>query len=599
MSTRLGVAALAALCSLLAVSLRADPPVGGSPQIGVEELDQGGLVDWIVDNDAAEFGRKFGTVVVGQNSGALTIRVGNSSWVSETLVMQAPNLALGGADFSTDTTGFDTSGVLPGQTTTFTITFNPSSVGTRSGQVVIPYQANPSGNPGVYTDFRLNVVGEGVAAPVQRLVITEQSVGGLRVYDGQGPANDRWFGRRPIWGTASAPVIIVVRNAGASGTLNVSLPAFVSGGSEYELDTTAFATSLAAGASTSFSVAFNPLSALPAPASLSLTHNDLYETNPFVIEFNGEGTNEPERLRVADDIGPFFSSDPSPFGQPHTYVGTSLIENAVAAGPRLLGSVAVGNTSFLTITVSHGGMGEVVYPFTYVPGPDLVLGVPTVSGADFTIVNAVALGVLGEEQSVSFTVAFTPTSAGGKTAVVSIVHDDYSVRQPYRLNLTGDGVGVNSAPSISVSALGSSVSNGGTLTVAAGTSVAALALNITVDDSDGDACTLTGAVTGTASAGIQNSEFSSPPAAAPYVVSPTSGVFAAAGTAYSITLQASDGQATTSFTFAVVITSSGGGGVGGGGGAGCATGEGALWLPPVLIGLMALARRRRHLTARR
>lgn len=119
----------------------------------------------------------------------------------------------------------------------------------------------------------------------------------------------------------------------------------------------------------------------------------------------------------------------------------------------------------------------------------------------------------------------------------------------FRINVSAT---INSPPNLSVTSNGNPVSSGATLTVAYGSTLAALNLSIQVSDPDNDNTSLAGTVGNVTTQGILNAEFSSASAATPYTVTPTSGTFnEPAGRTHLVELAASDGGGGALFSFTI------------------------------------------------
>lgn len=98
------------------------------------------------------------------------------------------------------------------------------------------------------------------------------------------------FGSQAV-GTTSAVKTFTITNA---GTATVNLTGIIitksgTNGNEFSLNTGSTASSVAPGASTTFTVSFSPVSAGPKEAFLEIASNDSDE-NPFAIDLTGNGT---------------------------------------------------------------------------------------------------------------------------------------------------------------------------------------------------------------------------------------------------------------------------------------------------------------------
>ncbi|CAG0928948.1 hypothetical protein PLCT1_00866 [Planctomycetaceae bacterium] len=144
-------------------------------------------------------------------------------------------------------------------------------------------------------------------------------------------------------------------------------------------------------------------------------------------------------------------------------------------------------------------------------------------------------------------------NAASTTHVVSLVATDNSAANAqFTFNIVV-GAQPNTPCAIAVSATSGTVTNGGSVNVNFGATLASLALQITVSDADGNNCTLNGTVSNLGGTGIVQSEFSRASAATPYNVNPTSGTFnTVAGITHTVSLTANDGTVNTTFTFDIV-----------------------------------------------
>ena len=171
--------------------------------------------------------------------------------------------------------------------------------------------------------------------------------------------------------------------------------------------------------STTFNVRFTPISTGVKTAALHLANNDSDE-NPFDIALTGGGT----VTNGAAEIG---------VAQPP---GNDLVDGVSSTD---FGSLTVGASSSLTFTITNSGS-------TNLTG----LGI-TITGTDaamFTVTtNPVA--PVSPGSSTIFTVRFTPTSAGSKTAALHLANND-SDENPFDITLTGAATNAVIVPSTNV-----------------------------------------------------------------------------------------------------------------------------------------------------
>ena len=139
----------------------------------VHETTVGGTV--ITDNEAVGGARAMGSVAVAGGTATLDIFIENTAGAD--LTPSNLQVTSGGADFSVS--GTLTNPLPSGNSTSFTITFNPASVGAKTG--TITFDHNDGGVAGTFT---INVSGTGTnTAPV----LTAPTSGGITI-GGSDPA---------------------------------------------------------------------------------------------------------------------------------------------------------------------------------------------------------------------------------------------------------------------------------------------------------------------------------------------------------------------------------------------------------------------------
>ena len=114
---------------------------------------------------------------------------------------------------------------------------------------------------------------------------------------------------------------------------------------------------------------------------------------------------------------------------PEIAVEHPLSSNVADGGSRAFGSVALGANSFLTFTLKNTGNADLTGLSITQNGTD---------SADFTITASPVAPVSGPGGSTSFTVRFSPTTLGTKTAAIHIASNDAD-ENPFDINLSGSG----------------------------------------------------------------------------------------------------------------------------------------------------------------
>lgn len=141
----------------------------------------------------------------------------------------------------------------------------------------------------------------------------------------------------------------------------------------------------------------------------------------FIRASNADGTTDSNTVTVTMPIGPGTV--------PEIVVESPLNTNVAVAGSKSFGSVVVGANTSLTFTIKNTGTADLT-------GLSI-----TKDGADagmFTVTSYPSAPVSGPSGSTTFTVRFTPVSAGSKSAVIHIANND-SDENPFDITLSGSG----------------------------------------------------------------------------------------------------------------------------------------------------------------
>lgn len=224
-------------------------------------------------------------------------------------------------------------------------------------------------------------------------------------------------------GQSSAAFTFTVKNLGTAA-LTLTNPVTKDGTNSSDFTVSSIATSVAAAGSTTFTVTFNPSAAGSRTAAIHIASNDSDE-NPFDITLTGTGVAAPE---IAVE-------------QP---AGTNLVDGTATVD---YGSVNLGGNSVKTFTVKNTGTAAMT-----ITNPVTKDGT---NSADFTV-SAIATS-LASGGSTTFTVTFTPSAAGARTAAIHIASNDAD-ENPFDINLTGAGGAV---PEIAVEQpVGTNLSDG-------------------------------------------------------------------------------------------------------------------------------------------
>ena len=243
----------------------------------------------IVDGDATPSSADhtdFGSADIASGSVVRTFTIQNLGAETLALTDSSPYVAITGAtsDFSLTQTP---SGSIAGSgSTTFQVTFNPTTTGTRSATISI------ANNDGDENPYNFSIQGTGTSAPEMDVSGNANSIADGDV--APSTTDDTDFGSVDIT-AGSAEHTFTITNTG-SATLNLTdgSPYVVITGatSDFSLTQTPSASIAAAGGTTTFRVTFNPTTTGTRSATISIANNDDNE-NPYNFSIQGTGITVP------------------------------------------------------------------------------------------------------------------------------------------------------------------------------------------------------------------------------------------------------------------------------------------------------------------
>jgi len=300
--------------------------------------------------------------------------------------------------------------VAIGASTTFTVTFAPTAVGTRTADISI---VNNDGDENPY-DFAIQGTGSAQEMEVQGNATV--------IVDGDTtPSLADWTDFSNVAGTRT----YTIRNL---GNIALSIGAITIGGThaaDFSVTTPPAATVPAFG-STTFVVTFAPTAINSRTATISIANNDADE-NPYNYAIQGFGV-IPE-IDIQGNGVTIADNDNSPSTSDWTDFSST-------AGTR---TFTIFNNGNITLTLG-------AYSIT---GPN---------AAEFTVTTPPAATVAAFS-STTFTITFLPTALGVRSAVFSIANND-SNENPYNFNIQGTGV----PREIDLQGLGLSIASGDMVT---------------------------------------------------------------------------------------------------------------------------------------
>ncbi|HEX4144305.1 MAG TPA: choice-of-anchor D domain-containing protein [Pirellulales bacterium] len=352
------------------------------------------------------------------NNGTAGLSVG-SLWVSGT----------NAGDFSVTTQ--PGTWVLPGQTTTFTVKFKPTATGARAA--VIDFYENEGGSPNTLFTFAVSGVCGAAAQP--RIAVTG---GSQPIADGAtttSATNDTAFSSTAV-GNSSSETYTITNSGTAALTLGtVSIGGTNSG--DFKV-TTQPSGSVAPGSSTTFVVQFKPTATGARTATISFTENDPTAASPFKFAISGAAT--------------------AATTQPHI----AVTGNAQAIADGATSTSATNDTAFSSTKV--GSSSTETYTITNSGTAALTLGTVSIGGTnsgDFKVTKQPS-GSVAAGSSTTFTVQFTPTASGTRTAMISFTENDPTAASPFTFAISGAATAA--ASYISVTGNGQPIALGSTTT---------------------------------------------------------------------------------------------------------------------------------------
>lgn len=348
------------------------------PQLNVFAGASTALVNALTDNVGTQ---TFGSVVSGSSGTPRTFTIQNTGGANLT-GLQLSTSGTDRTDFVAGNLGATT--LAPNATTTFTVTFSPTAGGSRSALV------NLGSNDSTKNPFRINVSGTGLVPQIA-------------VYNGAStaPGNARTsnVGTYTLPGTplgeSSAAQTFTIQNAGTATLGNLSLSVIGANAADITLGTLG-ATSLAPGATTTFTVTFAPAALGARTATVYIASNDP-NINPFQILLAGTGlssrnANLSALVPGAGTLAPAFASATTSYSVSVPFLTTSITLTPTPADanatvrvngttPATLVALSVGANAFPVVVTAQDGTTTKTYTVTVTRGANQ----PPVAVADTLI----------------------------------------------------------------------------------------------------------------------------------------------------------------------------------------------------------------------
>ncbi|MEM9833085.1 MAG: choice-of-anchor D domain-containing protein [Bacteroidota bacterium] len=353
----------------------------------------------------------FGEVDANTSSDEVSFTLENTGTADLELSGTAGNLVvLSGTDadqFSVDQTQV-TSPLAAGSDQTFTVTFSPTSEGEKTATLTI---TSNDDDEGTYT---LNLSGTSVAVPVGNPEIN------LRQGNSAIASGETYNFGEVDTNTSSAEVAFTLENTGTtdlvlSGVAGSLIVLAGTGADQFSVNQTDVTSPIASGSSQTFTVTFSPTSEGEKTATLIITSNDADE-GTYTFNLSGIG------------VVP---------GSPEPEINLRQGETAIASGESYDFGEVDANTSSSEVAFILENIGDADLELSGTAGSLVAL-----SGTDadqFSIDQTDVTSPLTAGSDQPFTVSFSPTSEGEKTATLTITSNDAD-EGTYTLILNGTGM---------------------------------------------------------------------------------------------------------------------------------------------------------------
>lgn len=368
-------------------------PFVGAPEIVVENTDSNPALD-ITDGQTLDFG----TVVINTQGTTANYQIRNTGNLDLTGISLTP----GGANASEFEVSLPAQTTLsPGGSTTFTVSFKPTSSGSKTATIQI------ASNDSDENPFDLTLIG---FCPTPQPEIAVASAQNTDLSDGS-TASTQNFGNGNV-GVSGAPRTFTIRNSGNADLTGLAVTAAGSHAADF-IVTQPTAASLTPNASTTFTVAFKPGAAGTRSAVIQVSSNDADE-NPFDINVAGTGVM------------------PAPEIDIQQRAGSSLVDNVSKVSFGTVKAVKTSAGKTLTFTIRNLGGANL---------SNLALTVSGTHKADFKAasLSRTVLTPAGTATSTAtFRVTFKPTAKGARNAVVRVRSNDAN-ENPFDIKVTGLG----------------------------------------------------------------------------------------------------------------------------------------------------------------
>ncbi len=351
---------------------------------------------------------EFGSVSAASGSVVHTFTITNSPGTANLTLNGSPIVAITGthaSDFSVTTMPATT--ITTTGSTTFQITFDPTGDGLRQAIVSISNN-DPDENP-----YDFNIQGTGLAPEIAIMG------NGKNIDTGDSTASvddDTYFGSHDINTGSSSHIFTIQNTGGAALDLTATPRVAITGTNPADFTVTASpATPVGAGNSTTFTLLFDPGAAGLRTATISIANTDTGE-NPFTFYVQGTGTVIPE-IAILGNLNNISCGDTSPSTTDLTDFGGHDIFAAQTVHTFTIQNLGSGNLSLTGL------------PRVQISGDN---------AGDFLVSQQPASTTVSPAGSLSFQIAFDPTTTGVRNAIIIVANNDAD-ENPFTFAVKGLG----------------------------------------------------------------------------------------------------------------------------------------------------------------
>ncbi|MCW8966426.1 MAG: choice-of-anchor D domain-containing protein, partial [Candidatus Pacearchaeota archaeon] len=322
------------------------------------------------------------------------------------------------ADFDLDTSITNYT-VSPGTSTTFRIRFDPLTLGNKTARILVN---NNDLDEGAYT---FTVSGTAIAPEINVRQGTTDLLNGSGTYD---------FGNITADGNngsyKSATITFTIQNLGTS-SLSISGVALINGDTgDFDLSTTVMSSTVSSGSSTSFTLAFDPLTIGNKTVTVLVNSNDSDESE-YTFTVIGNGLSPEPEVEVRQGSTVYIDG-----------LGNYEFGSITADG-----NDGIYYSSYIHFLVYNFGTTNLTVTSISLTGDT----------ADFDITTSFMPKIVDIGSAIYFSIRLDPVTSGSKTATVTIMNSDTDEGE---YTFTISGIGIDPAPEIDVLQDSSSLPSG-------------------------------------------------------------------------------------------------------------------------------------------